>query len=408
MLSLRGGSLGALPMLAVLVLAGCGGSQAKTQAAPTIAKQKSFADVVAAVRSGVIRIEADTCDGTAVGTGFLIGPRLVATVEHVVDGATSVKLKRGKSTLGTATVIGQDRERDIALLRADHVLDGHQFQLLSRSPRLGQEVAAMGFPLGLPLSVSRGSVSGMKRSIPIEGITRRRLVQTDAAVNQGNSGGPLLTSDTGQVVGLVDLGTTEANGIAFAVSAQVAQPLFTAWRAAPQPVALSQCDYGYSPPAEPAPAPAPTSDVSTFDGDYFAIDYPSSWTVETAEVSKGGYLDTTIRDPSDDATMLRVDVTPAATDDLVTAAGKVRSALSRASGYQELDFSPFDFQGYDAIRWEFLVDEDGVQLHKVDVFFMAGGDEFAVLTQSRDSTFPDLSGLFDTIRSSLYSYSSGD
>lgn len=395
-------------MLAVLVLTACGGGQSKNQAAPTTVEQKSFADVVSAVRSGVIRIEADTCEGTGIGTGFLVGPRLIATVEHVVDGATSVKLKRGKTTLGTATVIGEDRDRDLALLRADHVLSGHQFQLLSESPRLGQEVAAIGFPLGLPLSVSRGSVSGLKRSIPIEGITRRRLVQTDAAVNPGNSGGPLLTADTGQVVGLVDLGTNEANGIAFAVSAQVAQPLLTAWRTAPQPVAASQCDYGYSPPAEAAPEPAPTTDASTYDGDYFAIDYPRSWRVETAEANKGAYLDTTIRDPSDSATMLRVDVTPGSTDDLATAAGKVRSALSRASGYQELDFSPIDFQGYDAIRWEFLVNEGGVPLHKVDVFFMSGADEFAVLTQSRASEYSVMSDLFDSIRGSLYPYSSGD
>lgn len=400
--------LGGLGVAASLMVVGCGGDGAgkegqtntKAKAAP------SFADIVAAVRSGVIRIEAETCSGTSVGTGFLVGPRLVATVEHVVDGAASVTLKRGSSTLGSAVIIGQDRERDIALLRANKPLEGHQFGLLPKSPRLGEEVAALGFPLGLPLSVTRGSVSGLRRSIEIEGLTRRRLVQTDAAVNQGNSGGPLLTADTGEVVGLVDLGTTEANGIAFAVSAEVAGPLFTAWRTAPQPAAAIECDYyDDSPPAEAAPPEqTPAAAVETFDGDYFSIDYPRVWNIETAEESKGSYLDTTIRDPSDENVMVRVDVTPSAPEDLATSAGQLAQALSRLPGYQELDFSRYDFMGYDAIRWEFLVEEDGVLLHKVDIFFMSGPDQFAVLTQAPASEFAGLSDVFDAVRGSIYVY----
>jgi serine protease Do len=84
-------------------------------------------------------------------------------------------------------------------------------------------------------------VSGSDRTIPIEGIRRRRLVQTDAAVNHGNSGGPLISLDSGKVVGLVDIGTTQANGVAFAVSSQVAQPLLHVWAVSPQPVAATRC-----------------------------------------------------------------------------------------------------------------------------------------------------------------------
>ncbi|HET7127923.1 MAG TPA: trypsin-like peptidase domain-containing protein, partial [Gaiellaceae bacterium] len=87
----------------------------------------------------------------------------------------------------------------------------------------------------------KGSVSGLGRTIPIADVNRRQLVQTDAAVNPGNSGGPLLATDTGKVVGLVDLGTAQANGISFAVSAGVASPLLKAWQVAPQPTAESYC-----------------------------------------------------------------------------------------------------------------------------------------------------------------------
>jgi len=236
--------LGAFAMLA----SACGGSETKTRSPARPGKTRAakaqkplLSQLVARVRSGVVRVEVETCEGSGVGTGFLLGPRLVASVEHVVDGAVRITLKRGGKALGSATVIGSDAARDLALLRTARPLSGSYLKLASRPPRLGEEVVALGYPLGLPLSVTRGLVSGTDRTIPIEGVNRRRLVQTDAAVNFGNSGGPLISAESGEVVGIVDLGTTEANGIAFAVSAEVAAPLLQAWRLAPQPVRQVSC-----------------------------------------------------------------------------------------------------------------------------------------------------------------------
>jgi serine protease Do len=147
-------------------------------------------------------------------------------------------------------------------VRVSAPISGYVFRLVSRSPRLGEAVAAFGFPLGLPLTVTRGSVSGLDRSIPIEGFVRRRLVQTDAAVNPGNSGGPLISTKTGDVLGLVDLGTSEANGLAFAVSALVAQPLLQAWRAAPQTIAAASCGSTSPPVAAPGPSQGGSQDKS--------------------------------------------------------------------------------------------------------------------------------------------------
>jgi S1-C subfamily serine protease len=206
----------------------------------------SFADLVQRIEGGVIRIEVTACDGQAIGTGFLIKPNLVATVEHVVDGATSIKLKRNGKLLGTATVVGEDKDRDLALLKTSGRISGYDFGFAGKAPRLGEDVAAIGFPLGLPLTVTKGSVSGLGRAIPIDGVKRQEMVQTDAAVNRGNSGGPLLSTETGQVVGLVDLGTTQANSVAFAVSAEVAAPLLKAWSVAPQSPARPVCNAGGS------------------------------------------------------------------------------------------------------------------------------------------------------------------
>jgi hypothetical protein len=215
----------------------------------------ALAKLVASTQSGVIRIEANGCGSQDIGTGFLIGPQLVATVEHVVDGANSISLLQNGKIVAIGTVIGDDPVRDVALVRANTSLTGHVFELQSARSALGTSVAALGFPLGLPLTVTQGDVSGLDRTIPIDGTNRRDLIQTDAAVNPGNSGGPLLSVDNGRVVGLIDLGTTEANGVAFAVSAQVAVPLLQGWTASPQATPQQLCGQ----PSQTAPSPASTT-----------------------------------------------------------------------------------------------------------------------------------------------------
>jgi serine protease Do len=204
-------------------------------------RARSIPALVKQVRSGVLRLDVETCDGTTVGTGFIVGPRLVATVHHVVDGALSITLRRQSEIVGSASIIGSDPSKDLALLRTDAPIDGHDFVFANRSPRLGEDVLALGFPLGLPLSLSKGTVSGTNRSVRIGGITRKHLVQTDAALNPGNSGGPLLEVSTGKVIGLVDLKNESASGLGFAVSAANASPSFDAWEIAPSRETPGEC-----------------------------------------------------------------------------------------------------------------------------------------------------------------------
>jgi hypothetical protein len=148
----------------------------------------------------------------------------------------------------------------------------------------------MGFPEGLPITFTQGSISGLDRTIPVEGQTRTGLIQTDASVNPGNSGGPLLEPG-GNVVGLVDAGATDAQGISFAVSSKVAQPLLASWQANPQTVA-SQSDCGS--PTGPSADASPHSELTGADATamgqtlltYFraidAGDYATAWNQLTA------------------------------------------------------------------------------------------------------------------------------
>lgn len=180
----------------------------------------ALASLVSTTKSGIVRITANGCGTQDVGTGFLVGPYLVATVEHVVDGATSISLTQGRRA-NTGVVIGDDPARDVALIRSNKPLSGYIFHLASQTPPLGSSVAAIGFPLGLPLTVTQGDVSGLRRTIPIDRIER------------------------------------QANGIAFAVSARVAGPLIQAWEAAPQTTPAQSCG---SPP-EAISNPQPTTNT---------------------------------------------------------------------------------------------------------------------------------------------------
>jgi S1-C subfamily serine protease len=398
--------LAAVLVAAVLVAAGCGSTN--TTATPpttTTAPPKpkpTFAQVVARIRTGIVRIEVTTCDGADIGTGFLLSQRLVATVDHVVNGEQRIALKQNGRIVATGTVIGADPARDVALVRTSKPIHGHLFELATRAPELGEDVAAIGFPLGLPLTVTRGSVSGSDRTIPIEGIKRRSLIQTDAAVNPGNSGGPLIT-DSGTVVGLVDLGTTQANGLAFAVSAHVANALLQAWKAAPQPIAATTCAPTTPPNTQAAGSSAgsnsSSSKIERYNGRDFSILYPKGFIVTAAEQNRGMYYDTTIEDGD---YLIRVDESPNGTGNPDAAAAPVLKALRREAGYQEISIDHITFDGHDALRWEFEVPQSGVLLHKVDIFFTGNrGGDWGLLVQAPASEWSQVESALSILQSSF-------
>jgi hypothetical protein len=328
------------------------------------------------------------CDGSGeIGTGILVSSRLIATVEHVIDGAASIALIQNGKIVGQGTVIGSDPTRDVALVRSDRPIIGYRFHFEHHHPpALAENVSAIGFPLGLPLTVTNGTVSGSDRTIPINGIKRAQLIQTDAPVNPGNGGGPLMT-DSGSVVGLVDLGTTRANGLAFAVSAYAAAPLIEAWTLDPQPSSVT-CP---APPAQAAPAPITTSahTPGNFDGGSFTIQVPAGWVVSHIHEG-GGNLDTTFTPPVGNGLLIRVDENPNAgslTPD--AAAAPVIGALERTPGYVDLGEADATFDGFSSLQWEFEDKEGGAVMHKLDVFFTdSSGRGWGVLVQAPESLWP--------------------
>jgi S1-C subfamily serine protease len=174
-----------------------------------------------------VRIEVVGCTDSGIGTGFLISPTLIVTVAHVVDQSVVVSLvDRNQRTTGS--VLGIDPSRDLALVRAASPLTGYHFKLAQTLPQPGDPVAAIGFPIGDPITVTQGHISGLHRDISVEGTPRSNLIETDTAINPGNSGGPLLDQQ-GAVVGLVDAKNVDAEGIGYAVPATEARRSVSVW-----------------------------------------------------------------------------------------------------------------------------------------------------------------------------------
>jgi S1-C subfamily serine protease len=148
----------------------------------------------------------------------------VLTNSHVVGSSTQITLRDTEGVVTDARVLGVDPDTDLALLRADGARDLRYASLgNSRELRRGQLVVAIGNPLGFESTVTAGVVSALGRSIrAVSGRTIEDVIQTDAALNPGNSGGPLV-STRAEVIGINTAIISGAQGICFAVASNTAQ-----------------------------------------------------------------------------------------------------------------------------------------------------------------------------------------
>ena len=182
------------------------------------------------VGPAVVRVETGskapgTRDRGGLGSGIVISPDgLVLTNSHVVGSSRQIRLRDNEGIVTDARVLGVDPDTDLALLRADGARDLHYASLgNSQNLRRGQLVVAIGNPLGFESTVTAGVVSALGRSIrSVSGRTIEDVIQTDAALNPGNSGGPLVSSSA-EVIGINTAIIRGAQGICFAVASNTAQ-----------------------------------------------------------------------------------------------------------------------------------------------------------------------------------------
>jgi S1-C subfamily serine protease len=186
--------------------------------------------VADAVGPAVLRVETrgNGRNGSGqggVGSGVVIAPDgLVLTNCHVVEGAKEVRLLDSEGRVMEARSLGVDPDTDLALLRAGSARDlPHAALGDSKKLKRGQLVVAIGNPLGFESTVTAGVISALGRSLRARnGRLIEDVIQTDAALNPGNSGGPLVSS-RGEVIGINTAVIMGAQGICFAVASNTAQ-----------------------------------------------------------------------------------------------------------------------------------------------------------------------------------------
>jgi S1-C subfamily serine protease len=189
------------------------------------AYSETVASTVEMARDAVVFISVQGKQQSGSGSGFVFTPDgYVLTNSHVVRGAMAVEVSRLDGTRTEAQLVGEDMDTDLAVLRIGasrflpHLELGDSAKL-----RVGQIAIAIGSPLGFTHSVTSGIVSALGRSLrSASGRMMDNIIQTDAALNPGNSGGPLLDS-RGRVMGVNTAIIRGAQALSFAVAVNSAK-----------------------------------------------------------------------------------------------------------------------------------------------------------------------------------------
>jgi S1-C subfamily serine protease len=232
--------LGAIVAVAAYaVIDGATSSDSSRAAAPTTTPTSTTlpppiaAKVYRTIQPSLVLIQTQEGSGdsgtSSLGSGVIVNKQgQIMTANHVIEGATSIEVTFADGTRAAAQVVSTTPEQDIAVLQPDQPPSVIVPAVLGGGVHVGDDTYSVGNPLGLTDSMTAGVVSGLDRSIDREdgGGELDGLIQFDAAVNPGSSGGPLLNR-AGQVVGIV---TALANpsGQRFFVGIGFAVPIATA------------------------------------------------------------------------------------------------------------------------------------------------------------------------------------
>jgi S1-C subfamily serine protease len=219
-----------------------------TTAASAAAEGLTAGQIYERVGGGVVQVTTRAASGSGLGSGFVVDDQgRIVTNYHVIEGADEIEVSFSNKDTLDATLVGSDPSTDLAVLQVDAGADALTPLELADSDAVavGDPVVAIGNPFGLERTVTAGIVSALQRAVRApNGYTIDEVIQTDAAINQGNSGGPLLDS-SGRVIGVNSQIETAGDGSSGNVGIGFAVPSNTVKSVVADLIANGRVDRAY-------------------------------------------------------------------------------------------------------------------------------------------------------------------
>ncbi|QOS76950.1 trypsin-like peptidase domain-containing protein [Paenibacillus sp. JNUCC31] len=177
-------------------------------------EKKTRKQIIEESQKKVVTIESSS----GLGSGFLYNDQGdIVTNAHVVEGSKEVIVRTLSHEEYKGTVIGMGEETDVAIVRVPDLKKVKPLSIAKSKAEIGDEILALGSPLGLENTVTTGIISGVGRSFEIAPYMYSNLYQISAPITHGNSGGPLISAETGEVLGINSAVVEQEGGIGFSI-----------------------------------------------------------------------------------------------------------------------------------------------------------------------------------------------
>ncbi|WP_257347551.1 S1C family serine protease [Pseudalkalibacillus decolorationis] len=185
----------------------------KTKQSTASNSSKDLKTIIYESQKGVVQLEVTTSAGESLGSGFLYNDKGdVVTNAHVVQGAKKIIARTADGQQYEGYLIGMGDTTDVAVVRVPELAGRMPIPVEKKDPaEVGDEVIALGSPIGLQNTVTTGIISGVNREFTIDDFTYVDVYQISAPITKGNSGGPLIDKQTGKVLAINSAGTEEGS-----------------------------------------------------------------------------------------------------------------------------------------------------------------------------------------------------